>query len=169
MFRMPGTQPNPKSTRQALRLVAATGLVALAGCMTFNNTPPTPPVMAAPTIPITVADLVGDWGLASYRKEEDRPRTEVAAKAACSNPYKVTPGPNGGAMMYLADKTEPSEVFVKTGPAGEAFVGPRGAPGLPVDRQVTAYDGTVLVTEWLDKSPRERLGTMIFVRCKARA
>jgi hypothetical protein len=36
------------------------------------------------------------------------------------------------------------------------------------DRVVVAYENnTVLITEWLDASARERYGTMIFVRCGA--
>src|SRR5882672_4849579 len=75
-------------------LIATLLVVALSGCMTANNPPPAP-MASTPATSITVADLQGNWGLASFRKEEDRARTEVAAKAACSNPYQVTPGAGG--------------------------------------------------------------------------
>jgi hypothetical protein len=147
-------------------LIAALLVVALSGCMTANNPPPAP-MASTPATSITVADLQGNWGLASFRNEEDRARTEVAAKAACSNPYQVTPGAGGGVMMYLADKTEPSEVFVKVGSGGEVFIGPRGAPAMAEDRQVISYQDNVLITEWLDKGKRDHYGTMILVKCSA--
>ena len=53
----------------------------LAGCGTSSA--PTP-VVATPTVAVTSEELVGKWGLASYREETDKVRTEVAAKAACS-------------------------------------------------------------------------------------
>jgi hypothetical protein len=147
-------------------LIAALLVVVLSGCMTANNPPPAP-MASTPATSITVADLQGNWGLASFHKEEDRARTEVAAKAACSNPYQVTAGAGGGVMMYLADKTEPSEVFVKVGSGGEVFIGPRGTPAMAEDRQVISYQDNVLITEWLDKAKRDHYGTMILVKCSA--
>lgn len=153
-----------------LRGAAVLGLLsALSGCMTAAPPPAPATATALPGtttgIAITAADLVGDWGLASYRNEADRARTETAAKAACGNPYTVAPGRNGGAMMYLADQTKPSEVFVKTSPDGQTYIGPQGLPAAKGDRQVMDYNQTTLVTEWLDAAVRERYGTMIFVRC----
>jgi hypothetical protein len=147
-------------------LIATLLVAALSGCMTANNPPPAP-IASTSAVSITVADLQGNWGLASFRKEEDRERTEVAAKAACSNPYQVTAGSGGGVMMYLADKTEPSEVFVKVGTDGQVFIGPRGAPAMAEDRQVISYENNVLITEWLDKAKRDHYGTMILVKCSA--
>ena len=147
-------------------LIATLLVVALSGCMTANSPPPAPMVSTSP-VSITVADLQGNWGLASFHKEEDQARTEVAAKAACSNPYQVTAGSGGGVMMYLTDKTELSEVFVKVGSGGEAFIGPRGAPAMAEDRQVISYQNNVLITEWLDKAKRDHYGTMILVKCSA--
>ena len=119
----------------------------------------------APAVTIISADLVGDWGLASYRNDTDRPRTEAEARTACNNPYKVSAGANGGAMMYLADQTQASEVFIKATPGGQVFIGPQGPPGVAQDRVVISYENSVLVTDWLDPSVRERYGTMILVRC----
>lgn len=157
----------------ASRLSSAAGylgmaaIVAVAGCTTTQSSAPT--VAALPSVPpnvvITVADLQGDWGLASYRDEKDRQRTEAEARIACNNPYRVTPGANGGVMMYLADQTQPTEVFIKTTAGGQVFIGPSGPPGVAQDRVVVAYENNVLVSDWLDPSARERYGTMIFVRC----
>ena len=114
---------------------------------------------------LSAADLPGRWGLASYRVETDRARTESEAKNACGNPYKIEAGANGGVMMHLADQTAASEVFVKTDASGRVFIGPAGPPAVQQDRQVMSYENGVLVAEWLDPGVRERYGTMVFVRC----
>jgi hypothetical protein len=159
------------SPRIAGRFLLIAGIATLAGCTTVTQATAPPPssslavTAAMPNIAITVADLQGSWGLASFRNEADRPRTETEAKAACNNPYKVDAGPNGGAMMYLADQTTPTEVVIKTTSAGQVFIGPPGPPGVAQDRVVLSYENNVLVTDWLDPSARERYGTMILVRC----
>jgi hypothetical protein len=153
------------------RLSAIVVVASLAGCTTVTQATAPPPASsptmatAAPNIAITVVDLQGSWGLASFRNEADRPRTETEAKAACNNPYKVDAGPNGGVMMYLADQTTPTEVVIKATAAGQVFIGPPGPPGVAQDRVVLSYENNVLVTDWLDPSARERYGTMILVRC----
>lgn len=141
-------------------------LMALAGCTTSQERGAvTTALPAAPSIAVGPADLVGEWGLASYRDEADRPRTELEARGACGNPYRIDAGSGGGVMMHLADQTQTSEVFVKTGPTGQVFIGPQGPVGVAQDRLVVDYETNVLITDWLDPSARERYGTMIFVRC----
>jgi hypothetical protein len=129
--------------------VVAAGILSstLSGCTTSST--PGGATAALPSAPanivISANDLQGNWGLASYRKVEDRPRTEAEAKTACQNPYVVTAGANGGVLMYLADQT--------------------GAAGVPQDRVVLSYENNVLVADWLNASARERYGTMVFVKC----
>ena len=148
-------------TIRPLRQAPLGALLLLAACST-----PSPVVQVpAPSVSLTTGDLVGKWGLASYRKDADRPRTEAEARRACSNPYVVAPGANGGVMMHLADHTEPSEVFVKTDPSGRVFIGPSGPPAVAQDRQVISYENGVLVADWVDPGVRERYDTMVFVRC----
>ena len=150
--------------------IAVALAMSVAGCTTGQDRGPVATALPSvpPNIVVASADLVGDWGLASYRNEADRPRTEAEAKVACGNPYRVGAGSSGGVMMHLADQTQTSEVFVKAGPTGQVFIGPQGPPGVAQDRVVVAYENnTVLITEWLDASARERYGTMIFVRCGA--
>ena len=147
--------------------IAVVLALCLAACTTgrgFNPSVATAPP-APPNVAITVADLPGNWGLASYRDEKDKARTEAEAKNACGNPYVIAQGSGGGVLMHLADQTQPSEVFIKAATDGRVFIGPRGAPGVAQDRLVVSYAGNVLVTEWLDASARERYGTMVFVRC----
>jgi hypothetical protein len=154
--------------------IAAAPLAVLAlllsACNTANlgavNQPPPPAVTVnAPAVAVDVAALPGKWGLASYRDEKDRARTQAEAKAACGNPYVIAKGSQGGVMMHLPDQAQPTELFVKVTADGRSFIGPKGAPGLPQDRVVMYFQGGVLVTEWLDASARERYGTMLFVRC----
>jgi hypothetical protein len=157
-------------TRPAVAVSTAIALgAALAACNTANlnleGPAPNPVAVAAPAVAVNIAELPGNWGLASYHQDKDRDRTVTAAKAACSNPYKIGKGSNGGVMMYLADQSQPSELFVKTTSDGRSFIGPRGAPGLPQDRVVTFDENGVLITVWLDQSARERYGTMVLVKC----
>ena len=153
--------------RSAGALIAVA--LALAACSTTNMpTVPTQPAVVIPPGPpvaIDVTALPGKWGLASYRDEKDRARTEAEAKRACSNPYVIASGPQGGVLMHLPDQAQPTEVFVKVNPEGRSFIGPRGAPGMIQDRVVMYYQGGVLIADWLDPSARERYGTMLFVRC----
>ena len=43
--------------------------------------------------PYSVERLVGAWGVASYRDEKDRARTEAQARAQCKNAYVIKRGP----------------------------------------------------------------------------
>ena len=69
-------------------------------------------------------DIVGRWGLAAYHKEEDRARTEAAARGQCKQPYVITLGPSGGVMMHLADQATPTELRLRGGPGGKTYIGP---------------------------------------------
>jgi hypothetical protein len=96
------------SNRPALSIAMALGLLALglAGCSTGGPQldQPAAPAMG-PALPpaFPPQDIVGRWGLAAYHKEEDRARTEAAARGQCKQPYVITLGASGGVMMYLAD------------------------------------------------------------------
>jgi len=147
------------------RLAVAALAGALTACSASRNGGPDLGVPVAPTVVVTEAELSGNWGLASYRNEEDRSRTEAEAKTACGSPYQIVRGPNGGAMMYLADQSELSELFVKGDAQGRTFIGPEGPAGVRQDRVVTSYEEDVMITEWVDPDARERYGTMLFVRC----
>ena len=127
-----------------------------------------PPQVAAAAVPpsnIAAEQLVGNWGLASYHQESERVRTEAEARQQCNNPYKITKGPTGGVMMYLADNSNLSELRLKGGPDGKNYIGPNGPIGQE-DREIVSFDGNVIVTRWLDEDNASRYGTMIFVRCQ---
>jgi hypothetical protein len=164
--------------RRAARALICLGLLAatLAGCASSGSGDgegASPSVTslntAAPPTNIKVVpdELVGKWGLASYRDEKDIPRTTREAKAACGNPYLISKGAGGGIMMHLADQTQPTEVVLK-GAGGRTFIGPPSEPaGGPKDREVTSFAGNEFVTKWVDPGVATRYGTMIFVRCTA--
>jgi hypothetical protein len=157
-------------SREAIAVALIALASVLAGCNSgsmFGS--PAPTASATPAVAVTVTDLAGNWGLASYRNEADKVRTEAEAKVACGNPYQIGKGANGGVVMHLADQTQPTEVFLKVASDGRVFLGPRGAPGGKQDRLILSYAENVLVTEWMDASARERYGTMLLVRCSAPA
>jgi hypothetical protein len=156
------------------RLAAAAMLLAVAGCaggprVDQQPATPPPPPDAPPAVGITAEELVGRWGLASFHKPEDRARTEKAAQAQCSNAYTIGRGANGGVIMHLADASEPQELRLKLGTTGRNYIGPAGpAPG-EQDREIVSFDGRVLVLKFVDPEVAGRYGTMVYVRCGARA
>jgi hypothetical protein len=154
-------------TRQSGTLAWVAGLVlALAGCMSTPSPAP-PAVVATPAVAVAAADLVGNWGLGSYRADADRDRTEKQAKATCNNPYKIGAGSNGGVLMHLADQTQVSELYIKTATDGRVFLGTKGPAGVNGDRQIVSFDKAVLVTKFVDPSAADRYGILIYVRCPA--
>ena len=159
------------SNRPALSTALALGLFALglAGCTTGGSQldQPAAPSMG-PALPpaFPPQDIVGRWGLAAYHKEEDRARTEAAARGQCKQPYVITLGPGGGVMMHLADQSTPTELRLRGGPGGKTYIGPAdGEVGGAQDREVVLFDGRILILRWMDPEIQGRYGTMVYVRC----
>lgn len=156
-----------------LRAGLVLGVMALgiAGCSTTPSGPPEPPAPpVVPTLPPSFPpqNLVGNWGLAAYHREEDRTRTENNAAGQCRQPYVITAGPTGGIMMHLADQSTPTELRVKGAPGGKNYIGPADdPPGSQQDREVVQFDGRVLILHWMDPEVQGRYGNMIYVRCGA--
>jgi hypothetical protein len=127
-------------------------LLALGGCAGNEgfsaSTPAAAPAAIPPAIPAQA--LVGRWGLGAYHREEDRGRTETAARGACSRPYEIAPGPTGGVVMHVADQPEPQELVVK---------------GAPHDREIIAHDGNIMIMRWVDPEIGSRYGTLVFAKC----
>ena len=152
-------------------------LTLLSGCASYSLSWPSmsssePPPADAPAAPLPASipaqDLVGRWGLAAYHKEEDRNRTEAAAKAQCRQAYNITRGPSGGVIMYLADQAQPAELSLKGGPDGKNYIGPGEDPaGGARDREIVSFDGRVLITRFTDQEVAGRYGTSVYVRCAA--
>jgi hypothetical protein len=145
-------------------LAGAAALMAISGCASVTERVSPSVAPATPAISITTEDLVGNWGLGSFREEKDLPRTINEARRYCNNPYVITRGPNNGVMMYLADQSQPSELVLKTA-SGRVYIGPPGPAGMPKDRQITSFQDGVVVAPWVDPAVTARYGTMVFVRC----
>ena len=128
-----------------------------------------PPPSGAPLpASIPAQDLVGRWGLAAYHKEDDRARTEAAARGQCRQPYNISRGAGGGVVMHLADQSQPTELMLKGGPDGKNYIGPAEDPaGGQRDREIVSFDGRVLITRFTDQEVAGRYGTSVYVRCGA--
>ena len=126
---------------------------------------------SAPEIPATIRsdEIVGRWGLASYHKPDDRPRTEAAARGQCKQPYVIGQGTSGGVVMHLPDEATPQELRLKGSQSGKNYIGPAGPAGGEKDREIVSFDGRVLMTRFIDKDASSRYGTMVYVRCAPRA
>lgn len=145
--------------------LALTLVAFLAGCASETAPPP----VAAAASSVSPDALVGKWGLASYRRDEDRARTVKEARAQCNKPYVINRGPGGGVMMYLADQPELQELVLKAGPDGVTYLGPPGDAGTAADRMISKIDPDSFTTVWVDPDNAARYGTMVFERCGKRA
>lgn len=161
----------PRLRGRLIAIFAPAAFLFLAACAGRAPAPePAPPAVPAPAPPppgIAPGDLVGAWGLASYHKEEDRERITAAARAQCSKPYVITRGPTGGVMIHLADAAQPSELRLKAGSDGKAYIGPEGPAPEMADREIVTFDGRLLILRWVDPEVATRYGTMVYVRCGA--
>ena len=165
----------PISPFTVLALFAA--ILVLPGCTgmpsfpSFSSPSEPPPPPAAQELPsrYTPEELVGRWGFTSYHRDQDRARTEAAARGQCRSPYVITRGPNGGVMMHLADQRQPTELRLKGSASGKNYIGPPGEAGVAEDREIVSFDGRVLITRFVDPDAGNRYGNMIYVRCAARA
>ncbi|MCZ8313987.1 hypothetical protein [Phreatobacter sp.] len=150
-------------------LAAMAGLacaaLALAGCA---STPP--PVAQAPVPQATraaypVTALIGSWGVASYREDRDRPRTEAMARQHCRLPYVITKGPSDGVMMHVADDPKLYELTLKGTSDGKTFLGFDAPPGHPQDREILSLTETIMVMRFVAPDVHARYGTFVYVRC----
>ena len=161
----------------AMVAALAVAVLALAGCSggglsnwgfggASSQQQPSPEE-PGPEIPATIraSEVIGRWGYAAFHKPEDRARTETAARAQCNHPFVIGQGPTGGVMMYLADQSELRELRLKGGPGGKNYVGPPGPAPAPQDREITAFDGRVMVMVFVDPEIAGRYGTGVYVRC----
>jgi hypothetical protein len=146
-------------------LVAAMGL---AGCQSLGlggSQPAAPTPAAAAAAPYSADRLVGSWGVASYRDEKDRPRTETQARAQCKLPYVIKRGPTDGVIMHVADDATPHELGLKQGDDGKVYLGFAGPAGDQQDRQILSINDREFVTRYVDPDTNARYGTLVYVRC----
>ena len=157
--------------RRDLRLLfgVAVSALALAGCAMNSPTvePPPPTPAVAPVMPASIRaeEIVGRWGYGSYHRDEDRARTEAAARAQCGQPVEITRAPDGGVMMYLADSAQLQDLHLKGSPNGRNYIGPPGPAGGLQDREIVSFDGRILVLRWINPEVAGRYGIGVYVRC----
>ncbi len=137
--------------------------LALAACSLGESLSPT--ARAPSPTGVSRDALVGSWGIASFHTDKDRKRTEAQAKAQCSQPYRISRGPNDGVMMHVADDPKLYELRLKAGPDGRTYVGFESPAGDPQDRELLSITPNVLTMRFVDPDAHRRYGTFVFVRC----
>jgi hypothetical protein len=141
------TRQNARAFRRfAMRLASAATLLALAALPAAAQSPRT-------------EDLVGRWGVAAYWKAEDAAKIQTAARSACAQPYTITRGPNGGVMMFESFEGRPREMQVR----GSQIVAIGGEGRQTKD--ITSWNGSMLVFNYVDDEAKRKYGNMVFVRC----
>ncbi|NJL07628.1 MAG: hypothetical protein HC900_04715 [Methylacidiphilales bacterium] len=147
--------------------VAVIITAALAGCAGTQQEGGVlaPGGFAAAPPPFPQDKLIGKWGIASYRDEKDRKRTEAQARSQCKLPYTITKGPTDGIMMHVADDPQLHELKLKGAPGGKAYVGFEGPPGDAQDREVLSFSDNLMVMRFVDPDVNSRYGTFVYVRC----
>ena len=144
----------------------------LGGCQTdsfgamFVSTPAAPPPAPAQPASIRAEEIVGSWGLAAYHRDQDRARTQSAAKSQCGKPYEIQASASGGVMMLGHDNPQVQEMNLKGSAEGKTYVGPGADPAATDDREVVSFDGKVLILRWVDPEVAGRYGNMVLVRCE---
>ena len=164
-----GALPRIALPRIALPLIALS-LFCLTGCVSQPGETAGGARVAAAPAAYPVDRLVGSWGVASYRDEKDRGRTEAQARAQCKLPYVIKKGPTDGVIMHVADDTTPHELTLKGGPGGKTYLGFEGPAGDDQDREILSMSENQFVTRYINPETNSRYGTFIYVRCnKGRA
>jgi len=154
-------------------LTAALGsALALGGCFGASTSPQ---VRAEAVQPTRVASaypiekMAGRWGVASYREEKDRARTEAMARSHCRNPYIIERGPRDGVMMHVADDPKLYELTFKGSTDGKNYLGFDAPPGHVQDREIVSFSDDLIVMRFVDPAVNSRYGTYVYVRCPQRA
>ncbi|MFN3892752.1 MAG: hypothetical protein ACK4MV_20330 [Beijerinckiaceae bacterium] len=154
------------------KVVAACILAtALGGCFATSDSVrmQAPAQSAALPSPYPIEKMVGQWGVASYREDKDRARTEAMARSHCRNPYVIAKGPTDGVMMHVADDPKVYELTFKGAPNGKVYLGFNAPPGDLQDREVISFSDNLVILRFLDPEINNRYGTYVYVRCSQRA
>jgi hypothetical protein len=153
-------------------VIVPAAILLLAGCVSnlrpFSSEESSPPPAPAALPPsLRAEDIVGRWGFSSYHRDQDRARTEVAAKGQCTQPYMISRSAAGGVMMLGHDNPAVQDMTLKGSVEGKTYIGPGSDPAGADDREVVSFDGRVLILRWVDPEIAGRYGTMVLVRCGA--
>ena len=144
----------------------------LAGCSSRQIDVASPAPVPAALGPATASSvpverLIGSWGVASYREEKDRARTEAQARSFCNRPYVIERGPSDGVMMHVNDDTKKYELTLK-GAGGKTYLGFDAPPGHDQDRELLSISDNQFVLRYINPEINTRYGTFIYVRCGQR-
>jgi hypothetical protein len=156
--------------------LVGTAAVMLASCSSTNNTfsslnpfgsatQDAAPATPLPPPSLRADEITGRWGLASYHRDADRPRTEAAARGQCNQPYIVERSASGGVLMLGHDNPAKIDMAIKGSYENKTYIGPGPTPKGNDDREVVSFDGKVLVLKWVDQEVAGRYGIMVLVRC----
>jgi len=151
-------------------LAAGALATLLAGCVSTADNGPAQPAVASSASPpapshLSREELVGRWGVASFREEKDRKRTEAEARAQCSQPYVIARGPTDGVMMHAADDPALHELRLKEGADRKVYLGFEAPAGDWQDREILSATKTMLVMRFVDADANTRYGTFVYARC----
>lgn len=159
-------------------VVLLAGLPMLGGCTSassFNFSNPFTTAAAAPPPPppvppsIHADEIVGKWGLAAYHRDQDRARTQAAARNQCGKPYVIqAAGKPDEVRMLGHDDPTIQEMTLKGSADGKTYIGPGPQPAGMDDREVVSFDGKTLILKWVDPEVAGRYGNMVLVRCEGR-
>jgi hypothetical protein len=156
--------------------VLSSAAVMLAACSSTNNpfgsnpfasSSPQAPSTPLPPPSLRADDIVGRWGFSSYHRDQDRARTEVAARGQCNQAYIISRSPSGGVMMLGHDNPAIQDMAIKGSYENKTYIGPGPTPASADDREVVSFDGRVLILKWVDPEVAGRYGNMVLVRCGA--
>jgi hypothetical protein len=163
----------PFGVSLAVRYLAAPALLGLlAACSTVTDTQA--PASASSGIAGTLTErptsmrsdqLIGRWGVASFRQEKDKARTEAQARSQCKLPYVIAKGPSDGVMMHAADDSKLYELRLKGGSDGKTYLGFESPPGDWQDREIVSLTASMIVLRFVDKDANDRYGTFVYIRC----
>jgi hypothetical protein len=148
------------------RVIVPVVTLLLPGCALDPLSSEAPPSPAPIAIPASLRpdDIVGRWGLAAYHRDQDRLRTEVAARDQCTLPDRIDRTPGGNIVMLGHDNPQPQEMVLKGSIEGKTYIGPGPYPGIE-DREVVSFDGKVLILKWVNPEVAGRYGIMVLARC----
>ncbi|MBX9760719.1 MAG: hypothetical protein K2Y29_18210 [Beijerinckiaceae bacterium] len=148
-------------------IFAIGGAIALGGCFASSPTVQTSAPAQTARLPAAypVDKLIGRWGVASYRDDKDRKRTEAMARSHCRNPYVIEKGPSDGVMMHVADDAKLYELTFKGAPDGKTYLGFNAPPGDLQDREVVSFSDNLIIMRFVNPEINNRYGTYVYVRC----
>ena len=165
---LPGGLQNIRRPRERklAPVIGIIGVLVSAGCTTSGDTASPVASVEAPAA-FARERLIGQWGVASFHDDKDRPRTEREARAQCGQPYRIAKGPTDGVMMHVADDPKLYELRLKGDSAGRTYLGFEAPPGDPQDREILSATDKLMIMRFVDPDANRRYGTFVYVRCGA--